>query len=61
VNGVPYQDVWSNYLDLGNTSSIEEGGLVCYFAKGVGLVKMVNFHGNDGWETDLIDYEIINP
>ena len=58
VNGQNYLDVWTNYLSIGSINSIQNGDLVCYFAKGVGLVKMVNFHQGDSIETNLINYHI---
>jgi hypothetical protein len=59
VNSALYYDVWSNYI-LGRTL-IDYGHFVCYFSKNIGLVKMINFHGIDGWETNLIDYKIVKP
>lgn len=56
VNGIVYTNVWSNYLP--ERTLIDYGDFVCYFAKNIGIVKMINFHGNDAWETILIDYEI---
>lgn len=57
VNGKTYNKVWSNYIE-GRSDSTEH--FICYFAKNVGLIKMINFHGKKGFESALIDYHIEN-
>lgn len=46
--------MWSNYGENGNTNPIDNGQLVCYFTKNIGIVKMVNYHGHDAWETNIV-------